>query len=95
MTDIRKEAVISDCGAYRYHLARIWEEGPQHSGLRHLWRPKNLAFVMLNPSTADAYEDDPTIRRCIGFGQRDAFDSITVLNLFAGRATKPKDRPGS
>jgi len=45
---------------------------------------------MLNPSTADANLDDPTIRRCIGFA-RDTFKAggMTVVNLFAYRATDP------
>lgn len=89
--DIRRTATISECGKYRYHLARIWAEGPSHTGLQHLWQPRELIFVMLNPSTADAYEDDPTIRRCIGFAKRDDYDSVGVMNLYAGRATKPND----
>lgn len=48
-----------------------------------------LVFVLLNPSTADAVEDDPTIRRCIGFGTRWGFRELTVVNLFALRATSP------
>jgi hypothetical protein len=45
---------------------------------------------MLNPSTADASKDDPTIRRCIGFATREGFGGIIVVNLFAFRATKPE-----
>jgi hypothetical protein len=48
-----------------------------------------MCFLMLNPSTADADQDDPTIRRCKGFAKRDGFDGITVVNLFARRAAKP------
>jgi hypothetical protein len=44
---------------------------------------------MLNPSTADAELDDPTIRRCAGFSLAAGYSGIVVGNLFAWRATKP------
>ena len=75
-----KRAIISDCGQYRYLLTRSW--APKHGA---------LFFVMLNPSRADADLDDPTIRRCIGFAQREGKGGILVANLFAFRATKPED----
>ena len=50
---------------------------------------RGLVFVLLNPSTADAVEDDPTIRRCVGFGRRWGYRELTVVNLFALRATSP------
>lgn len=68
-------------GAYRYSLWRMWGEanGPY------------VLFCMLNPSTADALEDDPTIRRCIGFAQRWNMSRLCVVNLYAFRATDPAD----
>lgn len=72
-------AVISDCGLYRYRLDRGWGDGP------------TMGFVMLNPSTADAEADDPTIRRCIGFAKREGCGGLIVVNLFPLRATKPAD----
>lgn len=77
-TVVIKEALISDCGQYRYALTRRWGEAP------------SLRFVMLNPSTADASLDDPTIRRCMGFAKRDGYGGLVVLNLYAYRATNPK-----
>lgn len=79
--DIKRDAVLSECGQYRWLLSRTWHVNPA----------RYVIFVMLNPSTADAYEDDPTIRRCISFAKREGFGGIHVANLFAGRATKPDD----
>ena len=63
---------------YRYWLRRELVDGEG-----------GLVFVLLNPSTADATRDDPTIRRCVGFGKRWGFRVLTVVNLFAMRATSP------
>ena len=79
---VRRSAVVSDCGRYRYCLRREWED-----------RLPRVCFVMLNPSTADGTEDDPTVRRCIGFARRWGFGSLLIVNLFAYRATRPSDLP--
>ena len=50
---------------------------------------KPILFVMLNPSVADHTQDDPTIRRCIGYAQRELCTELTVVNLFALRSTNP------
>lgn len=52
--------------------------------------PQIALFVMLNPSTADATQDDPTIRRCIGYGKRLSLGGIGVVNLFTLRTPSPK-----
>ena len=72
-----RSATISPCERYRYGLIRRWGDGP------------NMGFIMLNPSTADAEVDDPTIRRCIGFARREGCGGIVVVNLFPLRATDP------
>lgn len=72
-------AVISPDKRYRYQLTREWTAGPK------------VVFVMLNPSTADADVDDPTIRRCIGLARGWGFGGLVVVNLFAFRASKPKE----
>ena len=53
--------------------------------------PKPCVFVMLNPSMADGAIDDPTIRKCVGFARRWSYERLEVVNLFAYRATQPRD----
>lgn len=78
-TEIIRGAVISGCGRYRYRLFRQWADSPR---MPILW-------VMLNPSTADASIDDPTIKRCMAFSQRWGYGAMWVGNLFAFRSTDP------
>lgn len=80
MKYIKAGAEISDCGKYRWALWRFWDE----------LKPV-CVWVMLNPSTADAEEDDPTIRKCVGFSQRWGCGGIYVANIFSWRATDPKE----
>jgi hypothetical protein len=74
---IERTAKLSADGLYRYELTRKWGDGLP------------VVFIGLNPSTADAETDDPTIRRCIAFAQRWGYGSLVMLNLFALRATDP------
>lgn len=76
-------AVLSEDGVYRYWLTRAIP-----SPLRWV-RP--VTFVMLNPSTADATLDDPTIRRCLAFATKWGATELRVVNLFALRSTDPKE----
>lgn len=78
--EMERGAELSDCGLYRYVLWRRWDKT----------KPR-LIFIMLNPSTADARQDDATIRVCMGRARRMDMGGIRVLNLFAYRATQPAD----
>lgn len=76
-------ARLSDDGLYRWALGRPLLPPAHAIG--------TILFIMLNPSTADAKDDDPTIRRCRGFGMREAMCELVVCNLSAWRAAKPAD----
>jgi hypothetical protein len=71
--------VYSPCQTWRYLLSRDFPEGEG-----------TLNFLMLNPSTADAVRNDPTVRRCIGYAQRWGYATLLVTNIFAFRATLPR-----
>jgi hypothetical protein len=76
---ITKDAILSPLRNYRYVLTRQWDADKPY-----------VAFIGLNPSTADEYEDDPTIRRCIGFAKSWGMGGVVMLNLFGFRATEPR-----
>ena len=75
-----KDAIISDCGKYRYNLLRYWDTNKPY-----------VMFVMLNPSIADARIDDSTITRCMKYALFWGYGGIVVCNLFAFRGAKPED----
>lgn len=79
---MRRDATLSDCGLYRYVLEREWDTDLPP-----------MVFIGLNPSTADAELDDPTIRRCIRFARDSGHGSLFMLNLFAWRTTDPAKLP--
>ena len=80
-----RSAVISECGRYRYRLDRVLD--PDKQG--------RVCWVMLNPSTADADVDDPTLRRCMAYTTAWHHGALVVVNLFAWRATEPSDIPAN
>jgi hypothetical protein len=66
-------------GEYRYTLTRVWDPALQM-----------ITFVLLNPSTTDAVQLDPTLRRCVGFAKREGYGGMVILNLCAFRTKDPK-----
>jgi len=74
----RTGATFSDDMVYRYRLWRRWDETAMP-----------LMFLLLNPSTANEFEDDPTVARCIKRARRMGFGGVEVCNLYARRSTDP------
>lgn len=75
---LERDAVLSECGQYRYLLRRTWDHGRQRA-----------LFVMLNPSTADDKVDDATIRSCTRLCKAWGYGSFEVVNLYGFRSTDP------
>ena len=85
MVDIPTKAVdstveFSDCNQFRYSLCRNFASGKG-----------SINFIMLNPSTADLEHNDPTIHRCEQRAIAEGFGQMVITNIFAYRATEPKD----
>jgi hypothetical protein len=78
-TGIEKGAQFSDDRRYRWALWRTWDADDGH-----------VMFVGLNPSIANENQDDPTVRRCIGFAKRWGYGGIYMMNLFGFCSTDPK-----
>lgn len=66
-------------GVYRYALFRCWNKSKPH-----------VLFIALNPSTATAINDDPTVRRCMAYARSWGFGGLAIGNLFAYRARDPR-----
>ncbi|MEO1422074.1 MAG: DUF1643 domain-containing protein, partial [Pseudomonadota bacterium] len=73
-------AQYSDCERYRYDLTRVWARGERRA-----------MFLMLNPSTATEVQNDPTVERCERRARTLGFGAFRVCNIFAYRATDPKE----
>lgn len=78
--DAPSVAVYSDCERYRYSLSRTWDVTGKH-----------VLFVMLNPSTATEIQNDPTVERCERRARSLGYGGFRVTNIFAWRATDPRD----
>lgn len=78
--NIKSSAQLSLCRTYRYALWRTWDATKPY-----------VLFICLNPSTADEIDDDPTLLRCIEFARSWGYGGLCMGNLFAFRATQPKD----
>lgn len=77
--DAASIAVYSECESYRYLLTRTWNPTGQKA-----------LFVMLNPSTATEFQNDPTVERCERRARTLGFGAFRVTNIFAFRATDPR-----
>lgn len=73
-------ATFSRCRRWRYLLWRRWD-----------WRKPAANFLMLNPSTADEYQLDPTVSRARDYAERWGYGALIVTNVFAWRATDPEE----
>lgn len=82
-------ALFSPCCKWRYSLWRLWREDALELAATQNFR-RCVAFIGLNPSTADEEQNDPTVRRCIGFAKDWGFGGLLMLNLYGFRATDPR-----
>ncbi len=74
------EASFSSCGRYRWWLKRILRS-----------KGRTLLYIGLNPSLANAYNDDPTLRRLLGFCDSWGYGKLVVANLFARVSKSPSE----
>lgn len=72
-------AMFDAARRYRYRLWRRWSDGPL------------IVWMMLNPSTADERDPDPTLTRCRNFSAQWGFGSLEIVNVYAFRSAHPKD----
>lgn len=80
LVDDRRGADLDEDREYRWRLWREWDANAP-----------TVAFLMLNPSTADETDDDQTIRRCIDYAKSWGYGRLEVVNLFAYRTSKPSE----
>lgn len=83
---IARGALVSGDHRYRYSLDRAWDQGR----LGPNQKKKSVLFIGLNPSTADSFTDDPTVRKLIFSAKANGYNAFELVNIFAYRATNPK-----
>ncbi|MBA7715433.1 hypothetical protein ES703_124479 [subsurface metagenome] len=71
-------AVFDQHRAYRFILWRFWNDSPR------------VLFIGLNPSTANELQNDPTIRRCLGFAEKWGYGGMFFCNLYSYISTDPR-----
>jgi hypothetical protein len=79
---MQNDCTFSPCRNYRYTLLHQWDQ---------LFVRRRALFICLNPSTADENQLDPTLTRIKSFSDRLGANEFLMLNIFAYRATDPKD----
>ena len=79
MTYLDAGAIFSDDKKHRFALWREWNH-----------KLPSLAWIGLNPSTANEKEDDQTIRRAKVFCAEAGFGSLFMVNLFSYCETESK-----
>ncbi|MEO0455646.1 MAG: DUF1643 domain-containing protein [Cyanobacteria bacterium P01_A01_bin.114] len=90
---IKRSAIFDATGQYRYSLERRWPEksSPEKLSLeKSSTDERKVVFIMLNPSRADAKQDDPTLRACMQFARIWGYSVLEVVNLFAYCTADPK-----
>jgi hypothetical protein len=93
-TPTTDDLCVDQAGNLLDSAATVYTTGYRYL-LTHRWTPPtdpapNAVFILLNPSTATATTDDPTVRRCVRFARRERCGGLVILNLFAVRATDPR-----
>lgn len=83
---MKRDATFSEDRKRRFDLVRDWRD--------EIGAPdKTLLVAGLNPSKAGEKDDDPTVRKTVGFARRWGFGRVVLVNLSAIVSTDPWDLP--
>ena len=78
---IEKDALFNKNKTKRFLLTRSWSDGEKQN---------SCVFIMLNPSTADSKNDDPTLKKCMYYSNKFGHNKLSVVNLFPHISTVPR-----